>query len=71
MPTSSGQDIEFAVSKVTSDPADVLRFGPSALDLAEGHVLGKLDCQAGHGPGGQGLDFGYSSDQSSFGAVSL
>lgn len=51
--------------------ADVRRFDASTLTLAESHIQGKLNGQTSHGSSGQGLDFGYSLNQSGFGAVCL
>jgi len=53
------------------DLADIGRFDTSAFALTEGNIEGKLDGQTGHCSSGQGLDFGHSPDQPSFGAVSL
>lgn len=53
------------------DLADVWGLDAGALVLAEGHVQGELDGQAGHGPGGQGLDLGHGLDESGLGAVRL
>lgn len=58
-------------TRKTPDLADVRRSDAGALGLAEGHVQGKLDGQAGHRPGGQGFDLGHSLNQAGFGAVRL
>lgn len=54
-----------------ADLADVGGFDASAFALAEGHVHGELDGQAGHGAGGQRLDLGHGLHQAGFGAVRL